>query len=37
VAGLSNPDAGLGNWSLVDEDFARRLAPGVYLLNELNN
>jgi hypothetical protein len=37
VAGLSNPDAGLGNWSLVDEDFASRLAPGVYLLNELNN
>ena len=30
VTGLSAPDAGLGNWALVDERFAERLAPGVY-------
>lgn len=36
VTGLSAPDAGLGNWALVDEDFAVRLAPGVYCLKELN-
>jgi hypothetical protein len=35
VTGLSAPDAGLGNWALVDEDFAVRLAPGVYRLKEL--
>lgn len=35
VTGLSNPDAGLGNWALVDEGFASRLAPGVYGLKEL--
>jgi len=35
VTGLSNPDAGLGNWALVDEGFARRLASGVYKLREL--
>jgi hypothetical protein len=35
VTGLSNPDAGLGNWALVDEGFAIRLAPGVYRLKEL--
>lgn len=34
VTGLSNPDAGLGNWALVDEGFAARLAPGVYRLKE---
>jgi len=33
TTGLSNPDAGLGNWALVDEGFAKRLAPGVYQLN----
>jgi len=32
VTGLSKPDAGLGNWALVDEGFATRLAPGVYRL-----
>lgn len=32
VTGLSAPDAGLGNWALVDEEFADRLAPGVYRL-----
>src|SRR6185295_1072360 len=32
VTGLSNPDAGLGNWALVDEGFATRVAPGVYRL-----
>lgn len=32
VTGLSQPDAGLGNWALVDEEFAERLAPGVYRL-----
>jgi hypothetical protein len=35
VTGLSNPEAGLGNWALVDEGFARRVAPGVYRLKEL--
>ncbi len=35
VTGLSKPDAGLGNWALVDEDFASRLAPGVYRLKEI--
>jgi len=30
VTGLSNPDAGIGNWALVDEGFATRVAPGVY-------
>jgi hypothetical protein len=34
VTGLSNPDAGLGNWALVDEGFATRVAPGVYRLKE---
>lgn len=34
VTGLSNPDAGLGNWALVDEGFASRLTPGVYRLSE---
>jgi hypothetical protein len=32
VTGLSNPDAGIGNWALVDDGFASRLAPGVYRL-----
>lgn len=35
VTGLSNPDAGIGNWGLVDEGFARRVAPGVYRLSVL--
>ncbi|MFN2492981.1 MAG: hypothetical protein ABR501_08865 [Pyrinomonadaceae bacterium] len=35
VTGLSNPDAGLGNWALVDEGFALRVAPGVYSLSDL--
>ena len=35
VTGLSNPDAGLGNWGLVDEGFAKRMAPGVYRLAKL--
>ncbi len=30
VTGLSNPDAGIGNWALVDEGFAIRIAAGVY-------
>jgi hypothetical protein len=34
VTGLSNPDAGIGNWALVDEGFAIRTAPGVYRLKE---
>jgi hypothetical protein len=37
VAVLSNPDAGMGNWRLVDEDFASRIAPGVYQLKELES
>jgi len=32
VTGLRSPEAGLGNWALVDEGFADRLAPGVYRL-----
>ena len=32
VTGLNSPEAGLGNWGLVDEGFAERLAPGVYRL-----
>ena len=32
VTGLRAPEAGLGNWGLVDEGFAERLAPGVYRL-----
>lgn len=32
VTGLYSPEAGLGNWALVDEGFAERLAPGIYRL-----
>ena len=32
VAGLSRPDAGLGNHALVAEGVAERLSPGVYRL-----
>ena len=35
VTGLYSPEAGLGNWALVDEGFAERLAPGVYRLTNL--
>ena len=35
VTGLPAPEAGQGNWSLVDEGFAMRLAPGVYRLKKL--
>ena len=35
VTGLKAPEAGLGNWALVDEGFAKRLAPGIYRLAEL--
>lgn len=35
VTGLSAPEAGLGNWGLVDEGFADRMAPGVYKLSNL--
>jgi hypothetical protein len=34
VTGLSAPEAGLGNWALVDEGVAIRIAPGVYRLKE---
>src|SRR6185295_10224172 len=34
VTGLSAPDAGLGNWALVDEGFAERLGPGIYRLRQ---
>jgi hypothetical protein len=37
VTGFSNPDAGVGNWALVDEEFASRVAPGVYRLKELES
>jgi hypothetical protein len=36
VTGLSPPEAGLGNWALVDEEFAERLSPGVYRLRHWN-
>jgi hypothetical protein len=32
VTGLSSPEAGLGNWALVDEEIAERLGPGIYRL-----
>ena len=32
VTGLGSPQAGLGNWALVDDGIAERLAPGVYRL-----
>jgi hypothetical protein len=35
VTGLRSPEAGLGNWALVDEGFAQRLGPGVYKLSKL--
>src|SRR5689334_2174261 len=35
VTGLRSPEAGLGNWALVDEGFAERLSPGVYKLSNL--
>ena len=35
VTGLSSPEAGLGNWGLVDEGFAERLGPGIYRLKGL--
>ena len=34
-SGLSAPDAGLGNWALVDQEFAVRMGPGVYCLKDL--
>ena len=37
VTGLNAPEAGLGNWGLVDEGFAQRLAPGVYCLSSLES
>ena len=36
VTGLRSPEAGLGNWRLVDEGFAERLAPGVYRLTNFH-
>jgi hypothetical protein len=33
VTGLYSPEAGLGNWALVDEGFAERLGPGIYRLS----
>ncbi|HET7114784.1 MAG TPA: hypothetical protein VFI57_14150 [Pyrinomonadaceae bacterium] len=35
VTGLRSPEAGLGNWALVDEGFAQRLGPGIYKLTTL--
>ena len=37
VTGINSPEAGLGNWALVDEGFAQRLAPGVYRLSEMGH
>jgi len=34
VTGLRSPDAGLGNWALVDEGFVERLGPGIYRLKQ---
>ena len=34
VAGLSRPDAGLGNRALVEEGYAVMLASGTYRLTE---
>ena len=36
VTGLRSPEAGLGNWRLVDEGFAERVAPGVYRLSDFH-
>lgn len=36
ATGISTPEAGIGNWALVDEGFATRMAPGVYCLKELH-
>ena len=35
VTGLGAAEAGLGNWGLVDEQFAERVAPGVYRLKDM--
>jgi len=37
VTGIRSPEAGLGNWGLVDEGFAERLAPGVYRLSNMSH
>jgi len=37
ATGIANPEAGLGNWALVDEGFATRLGPGVYCLTALGS
>lgn len=37
VAGLSRPDAGLGNRALVAEGYATRVSPGVYQLASANS
>ena len=37
VTGLRSPEAGLGNWALVDEGFAQRLAPGIYRLTHFGS
>ena len=36
VTGLYSPEAGLGNWALVDEGFALRLGQGIYRLASLS-
>jgi hypothetical protein len=35
VTGLHSPEAGLGDWALVDEGFAERLGPGIYRLKSI--
>jgi hypothetical protein len=37
AAGLSRPDAGLGNHALVAQDYAQRLANGIYRLKEMKD
>jgi len=37
VTGINSPEAGLGNWALVDEGFAQRLGPGIYRLTSFGH
>ena len=36
VTGLSNPDAGMGNWALVVEGFPKQVRPRVYRLTDFD-
>ena len=37
MTGLGSPDAGLGNWALVDEGYAERMGPGIYRLKQMSS